>query len=295
MNNLTFRQLECFLEVCRDFNFSRAAARLNLAQPPLSRHIKELEATIGCQLFARSSRKVALTPAGHAFLEQVCTVPQLLNRASDAARRAARGETLRLKIGFVGAILNHRIYSYFREFRSTCPTIRLELTEDSPKELVRKIEGAELDGAFLGVEVPALPKGLQQIRWKSEHLYLCLPHEDTLDATETVSLETLQGKSLVTLNATVAPSYCNFLEKLFRKHNLSMNIVQEADSVSALLSLVIAGSGCALLSKSAFFAAKEYLTTLKISEPDAVFKEVFVYQTKSLPIISSFLNLISET
>ncbi len=294
MNKFTLRQIECFLEVCRDFSFTRAATRLNLAQPPLSRHIRELEQVLGCKLFDRTSRQVSLTEAGHAFLEQVCTLPQMLNRASDAAQRAQQGENSQLKIGFVSAILNHQIYECFREFRSSHPTVRLELTEDSPKELVQKLKESELHGAFLGVEIPSLPKGLQQIRWKSEPLYLCRPQGQTAISEDPISLKVLQNQPFVTLSAKAAPSYCNFIEKLLRKHKVAINTVQEVDSVSALLSLVIAGSGIALLSKSTFVAAKEYLTIQPIEEPDAVLKEVFVYRTGDLPILSPFLELVTK-
>lgn len=294
MNHFTLRQIECFLEVCRDLSFSRAASRLNMAQPPLSRHIRELESTLGCRLFERSSRKVALTSAGMAFLEHSCTIPQCLNKAADAARRTQAGERSRLRIGFVSAILNDRLFEAFRSFRIQHPTCRLELTDSSPTGLIEKLALSELDGAFLGMTVSPLPSFLEQLHWRSEPLRVCVPLEHVFSQRERIRMRDLEGASFVTLSAQTAPSFRNFVDALMQKFKVSVNTVQEADSVPALLSLVVAGSGLALLPGSAVVLAKDYLATCVLEEAEAVLHEVFVYRKSNRPAIEPLLQLLPE-
>jgi len=292
MNNMTLRQIECFLEVCRDFNFTNAARRLNLAQPPLSRHIRELEMGLGCRLFQRSSRRVELTEAGLAFLEQTCTIPQLLNKAADAARRAEAGETTRIRIGFVSAILNNRLFEVFRLFRISHPSIRLDLTENSPKGLIEKVSQEDIDGAFLGVAVHSLPSQLEQFHWRSEPLMVCIPQDHRLAHKETISIRDLGDESFVNLSMQTAPSYRNFMEGLFQKFKVTVNTVQEVESVSALLSLVVAGSGFALMPKSAVVTAQDHIATRPITESEAVLKEVFVFRRSNRTDVEPLIDLL---
>src|SRR5688572_4071582 len=106
MMDYSLRELECFVAVAEELSFTRAARRLHLSQPPLSRRIQSLEARLGTPLFLRSPRAVALTPAGRAFLADTKGALAQLRRAAERAKRAARGETARLDIGFVSAVLN---------------------------------------------------------------------------------------------------------------------------------------------------------------------------------------------
>ncbi|HEY9250730.1 MAG TPA: LysR family transcriptional regulator, partial [Rariglobus sp.] len=94
--NYSLRELECFTAVAEELSFTRAARKLHLAQPPLSRHVRMLEEKLGAPLFTRANRKVALTSAGALFYEETRTVlPQLLH-AGEATRRFASGETVSL-------------------------------------------------------------------------------------------------------------------------------------------------------------------------------------------------------
>ena len=116
MTEYSLRELECFLAVAGEMSFTRAAERLNLAQPPLSRHIRTLEEKLGVVLFERNQRRVALTPAGHAFRAEARDILPRLRRAGEAAKRAARGETDRVEVGFVSAVLSPELVAVFTGF-----------------------------------------------------------------------------------------------------------------------------------------------------------------------------------
>ena len=101
MNRIEVRQLECFLAVAEQLNFSKAARQLNLSQPPLTRHVQALEEKLGTKVFQRTTHSVSLTEAGVLFLEDARTILRHLDRATEAARRVNHGETARLRLAFV--------------------------------------------------------------------------------------------------------------------------------------------------------------------------------------------------
>src|SRR6478735_3172389 len=102
----SLRELECFTAVAEELSFTRAARRLHLSQPPLSRHIRALEEKVGARLFTREARVVALTQAGRLFHEESRGILAQLARAGEAARRSAHGESDRLRLGMVSAVMS---------------------------------------------------------------------------------------------------------------------------------------------------------------------------------------------
>src|SRR2546421_2974993 len=118
MIEYSMRELESFVAVAEELSFTRAAARLRLAQPPLSRHIRTLEERLGVRLFERTNRLVTLTPAGRVFHAEIQEPMLRLQRAGAAAKRAAVGETVRLDIGFVSSLLGPELAETFRHFRA---------------------------------------------------------------------------------------------------------------------------------------------------------------------------------
>src|SRR6478609_6296591 len=115
---MELRHLRYFLVLAETGNFTRAAAKLGIGQPPLSAQIRDLEAEVGAALFHRVPRGAELTAAGQAFFDIVQTVPGQVSAASEAARRAARGETGSLRIGFTGSgAFNSLVPSIIRAYR----------------------------------------------------------------------------------------------------------------------------------------------------------------------------------
>src|SRR5437016_5171989 len=113
MIDFSLRELESFLAVAEELSFTRAAKRLRLAQPPLSRHIRSLEDRLGVRLFERTNRTVALTLAGRAFYAEVREPLLSLERAAASAKRAASGALARLELGFVSSLLGPELADLF--------------------------------------------------------------------------------------------------------------------------------------------------------------------------------------
>jgi DNA-binding transcriptional LysR family regulator len=162
----TLRELECFTAVAEELSFTRAARRLHLAQPPLSRHIRVLEEKMGVRLFERDQHGVSLTTAGGRFYEETRGILPQLSRAGEAVRRAARGETSRLRLGFVSAVLSAELVGTFRKFRAAHSQVQVMLHDSPPAEQLQSIAEGRLDGGFVGLMPEYHPAGVKFVPWR---------------------------------------------------------------------------------------------------------------------------------
>src|SRR5271166_3463775 len=147
---MELRHIRYFLAVAEEQHFTRAAAKVGIGQPPLSQQIKDLEREVGAALFHRLAHGAELTEAGKAFLAGVKDMPLIAERATMAARRAARGETGSLRVGFTAsAAFNVVVPSAIRAFRRAYADVELLLEEANTTRLVAGLQDGTLDVAFL--------------------------------------------------------------------------------------------------------------------------------------------------
>lgn len=147
--DVELRHLRYFVAVAEELSFTRAAARLHMAQPPLSTQIRRLEQELGVALFDRSRRTIAITPAGELLLDEARRLLVQVDQALAAVQRAGTGETGRLTIGFVPSASNATLPGQLRAFRSRHPGVELFLREMPPDELVAALHGGGVDVCFL--------------------------------------------------------------------------------------------------------------------------------------------------
>ncbi len=139
---MELRHLRYFRTVATELHFGRAAARLQIAQPPLSKQIQDLEKELGFDLFTRTKRSVLLTPAGQAFLVEVNQIFQQLDRAIDIGGKTSRGELGQISIGFVGSATYNILPVMLHQFRDRYPQVRIELHElTTDRQLIWLREG----------------------------------------------------------------------------------------------------------------------------------------------------------
>jgi DNA-binding transcriptional LysR family regulator len=250
MTEYSLRELECFLAVAGEMSFTRAAERLNLAQPPLSRHIRTLEEKLGVVLFERNQRRVALTPAGHAFRAEARDILPRLRRAGEAAKRAARGETDRVEVGFVSAVLSPELVAVFTGFGKRHSQVRLQLHDLLPSDQLAALGRGELDVAFVGVAPERLPAGLAATSWREEALLAFVPPNHPLASRKEVRLAELADEPFVMISAEAAPSFVSLLHRLCLAEGFRPRIVQEASRAQAVAALTVAGAGVAILPAS---------------------------------------------
>jgi DNA-binding transcriptional LysR family regulator len=252
--SLDLRQLRYIIAVAEEGHITRAAERLGIQQPPLSRLIKAIEQEAKVQLFRRTPRGVELTNAGHAFLDGARTVFATLNRTLESARRAERGEQGRISVAFTSSTAFHPLVtSVIREFREALPLVTVTLVEGNPAELVERMEGDKLDVAFIRTRVPrqgelvfhslleepmvvALPNGHALARGKARE---ALPLKELSDETFVVYRQ--HGAWAVMRDAVFAAC---------RAAGFSPRVGQEAPHVISTLPLVATGIGISIVPAS---------------------------------------------
>src|SRR5271166_5295624 len=186
------RHIKYFLAVAEERHFTRAAAKVGIGQPPLSQQTKDLEREVGAALFHRLAHGAELTEAGKAFLAGVKDMPLIAERATMAARRAARGETGSLRVGFTAsAAFNVVVPSAIRAFRRAYPEIYLTLEEANTTRLVTGLREGALDAVFLRPGTPGSEE-LQLRPLSEEPMVVALPERHSAAALEEIELKTLK-------------------------------------------------------------------------------------------------------
>lgn len=244
---MELRHLRYFVAVAEELHFGRAAARLRIAQPPLSRQIRDLEGELGCELLHRTPRKVELTPAGTVFLAEARRLLERVEAAIEAARRASRGQYGKLAVGFVPSVSYTELPEVLRGFRERFPEVEVRIKILGPSEQVRALLDGDLDLGFLRGPVGHPKLEMEQVR--VEPLLAALPSHHPLATRPELALSALASEPFVFVPRERAPEYYDQLIALCRGAGFSPRVVQEAAQLE-LLSLVAAGFGVSLLPAS---------------------------------------------
>lgn len=245
----TLDQARSFIAVAEELHFGRAAKRLHMAQPPLSRLIRQLESELGATLFERNTRHVTLTPQGEALLEPARELVMLAQRMKDVVRKSQAGETGRVRLGFAGASVNQAVGELARQVRRRRPGISLELYSSQFSYLgLEKVLDDSLDIVigrwdFLPAEISSRLVAL-------EELLIALPESHPLADRETVDVEDLAGEAWIVLPGGAGATLPNRLNTLAMNAGFVPRIVQVAPDSWTLVVLVGAGMGISLILSS---------------------------------------------
>ncbi|MFC4169644.1 LysR family transcriptional regulator [Teichococcus aestuarii] len=244
-----FNQLRCFVAVAEELHFHRAAARLNMTQPPLSRQIQALEHRLGAVLLWRDSRGVRLTPAGQAFLEDARRLLRLAEGAALQVRRVARGQSGEVRIGFTAASSYGVLPRLVGLLRTRLPEITLTLREAVSQEQVQALQAGRLD---LGLLRPVgRPAGLLSTRVQREALLVALPRAHPLASRPAIALSALEDEPLITYPPVEGRYLHDLVTGLFRLSGIVPERVQHISQTHSILALVGAGLGVALVPRAA--------------------------------------------
>lgn len=249
---MELRHLRYFVQVASDLHFARAAAHLGMSQPPLSQQIRLLEQELGVLLLERTSRRVALTPAGAVFLEAAQRTLAEADRAILIARRAARGELGDLRIGFnASAPFIPQVASAMYAYRQDYPDVRLWLTEVAGTSQITAIKDSLLDLGFMrSHERPAVPPGLTATLILEERLVVATRPDHPLAGRSGLHLSDLGSHSLVVYASDRSGGFTETLFALMRDAGVEPKVAQSVGEVSTLLGLVAAGIGITIIAAS---------------------------------------------
>lgn len=290
----SLRELECFAAVAEELSFTRAASRLHLAQPPLSRHIRALEERLGARLFDRSGRKVALTGAGAVFYEETRGALPQLRRAAETTRRFIAGQNERLRLGFVSAVLSPEIVGVLRRFRQLHPTVQLIVHDLPPAEQLEALRGGGLDGGFVGLAPRHRSPGIRFLPWRRENLAAFIPSGHPLAGRSALRLRELAAEPFVTVSREAAPAFAVHLQELCAGAGFRPHVVLEAARAQAVAVSVAAGSGVAILPESLGRVIGDGAVVIPLTRVRPI-SHVFALNARTpSPPLKLFLQLLSR-
>jgi len=243
---MELRHLRYFLAVAEEGNFTRAAAKLGIGQPPLSQQIRDLENEIGVALFHRVPHGAELTAAGTAFLDEAKASLAAAEKAKLAAQGAARGETGRLALGFTASsAFNPVVSGTIRKFRARWPDVRLTLTEMNSHLLMEKLVRGEVD-AFIrpGLENP---KDVRMKRLADEPMLIALPSHHPLAVHPKLPISALANEAFVLFPRIVGLSLYDDVVEACRNAGFEMIVAQEAPQMPSVVNLVAADLGVSIV------------------------------------------------
>ena len=249
---IALRRLYAFVAVAEERQMTRAAERLGMAQPPLSRLVRGLEAELGVMLLRRLPRGVELTDAGQALFEEARTVLTRTGQIADTVRRVARGEQGRLAIGFTSsAALHPFVPAALLAFRAVQPGVRTELEEAGTMELVDAMLQGRLDAAFVRTPVESI-EGLIVDHVLDEPMVAAMPagHDLVQSGASTLPLTALAGEPFILYRRPTGPGLYDAIVAACRGAGFSPTVEQEAPRLLSTLSLVAAGLGITIVPAS---------------------------------------------
>ncbi|WP_372619052.1 LysR family transcriptional regulator [Falsiroseomonas sp.] len=269
---LDLRALRRFATLADERHFGRAAARLGMGQPQLSRALQALEREIGVRLLARSSREVALTEAGAALLEDSQRLLAIAEAAPQRARQAARGESGRLALGFSGSCAYAFLPAAIEGFRRSHPGIEFALREMSATRQVEALREASCDLCLL--RAARIPDGFAGALVFEEKLVAALPRTHRLAGRSRLDPGALRTADFVAFPARDSTEFHRQLITVCADAGFAPRIVQEVSPMHALIGLVGAGVGAAIVPASVrklHFAGVVYRPLAGVAERSRVF------------------------
>ncbi|MCO3020404.1 LysR family transcriptional regulator [Pseudomonas aeruginosa] len=238
---MELRHLRCFVALAEELHFTRAAERLHIEQPPLSRAIKELEDELGVVLFDRNRRGTVLTAAGTAFLQDVRRLFTVLEQARENAKAIGSGLRGSIRIAVSDGAIDPRLSVFLARCREEEPEIEIRLSEVPLAEQLRGLRSGDFTIGFahtadVGVGIVAEPI------WQ-DPLVIAVPARHALLAHKRVPLHELGGHPLVLCDPKACEGYCRELTRLLQGLEPKLNVVEEVSSLDMMLTLVGAGYG----------------------------------------------------
>eukprot|EP01037_Dinobryon_pediforme_P026125 gene26125-28536_t len=263
---MDLRQLRYFVTVAAERNFNKAAERLHMAQPPLSRSIQQLEAELGTELIDRTSRPLSLTPIGQIFHDQAVQILRRMEDMRAMMEAAIATEKRRFTIGFVASTIYARLPALIREFRAEMPEVEVTLVESTTLDQIAALKEGRIDIGFgrIRFEDPAVRRTVL----RREPLIAAVPLNSSLGQDGApVPLSALAREKLILYPSAPRPSYADQVLSLFHDNGLTPSMVLEVRELQIAIGLVAAEEGVAVIPDSVRRARTDDVRYLELVEP----------------------------
>ncbi|MGW8307845.1 MAG: LysR family transcriptional regulator [Achromobacter pulmonis] len=245
---MDIRQLRYFVTVAEELNFSRAATRLHMSQPPLSQQIKALEDEMGVALFLRTRREVKLTDAGHVFLRESRAVLAHLQAAVDTTLRTAKGDVGELRLGMATSAVFHVMPAILERLRRQFPQVNVAVTDMGSRDQIRAVHQGKIDIGIIH-EQPHIEE-LASRPIFSEAFSLAIPSAHPLAARPSIPLPELREQPFVAFSREHAPALFDSFIAACAQAGFSPNIAHTARHALTIFQMVGLGLGMAVVPSS---------------------------------------------
>lgn len=293
---LDLRRLRYFLTVAEELHFGRAALRLHVAQPPLTRQISTLETELGFRLFDRTSRTVTLTAQGRNFLPYARAVLEQVDLAETIAAKLASGRAGQLVLGYASSIALSDIFSQaIQAFAQRFPEVQLTLVEGASASQCPQIADGRIDIGLSRLRPPEGQTGVQVLSLGDEPLVAALASDNPLAGQPHLSLAQLATQPLIRYPGDYGSGLNDAIERLFQRNGLPLPHGPTGRQITSIIALVAAGQGVALVPECTRTLAKEGVTYRPLTDSDACAPLLVLTRAQGhSALVEAFLGVIDE-
>lgn len=291
---MELRHLRYFVALAEELNFGRAAARLHISQPPLTRQIQQLEEKIGARLFSRTTRGVELTAAGKTLLEEAQRILGMVRIATERTGKAARGQIGRLDVGIFGsAILNH-IPRLLMEFHTHYPEVEIALYPMTKAEQLEALRTHQITIGF-NRHVPVESDIVVETVY-FEPLVIALNREHPLAQCKSIRIADIINQPLIVYPRNTRTSFAQDVLRLIHDEGGVPQVVQEVADVVTAIALVASGFGICVTPQAASNLKLPGVVyrPIKASPPPSIELACLYRQDDESPILNAFLEIVRE-
>ncbi len=291
---MELRQLKYFVAVAEEGNLSRAAVRLHLSQPPLTRQIHQLELGLGARLFERNARGMVLTPAGRLFLDDARNILDMIERGQARARSAHEGQIGRLDVAVFGSVMFDRLPRLLARFRAENPGVELVFHTMNKGDQIEALRQGRIHAGFsrLTSSYPDMASEMLQ----HDGLLVALPEGHALLGRRRLRVQDLAGQPLVLFASGPRPNFTDVVYSLFERAGLRPTVGQTVEDTVTGIALVAAGFGACLVPESASYVQVPHVEFRPLANASNRLLDVNCMYRRAdhSPVTASFVRMVRE-
>lgn len=291
---MELRHIKYFSVLAEELNYSRAAERLCITQPPLTRQIQQLEDELGTPLFVRNSKKVELTVAGQLFREEARTILNMVSQFKERTKQLTEGKIGQLDVGIFGSAILNDIPQLLLSFRQRHPLVNITIHQQGKDEQLQALREKRITVGFNRLVPPEAGIAIEAMF--DEPLLVAVHESDSLAGQPLITLNDLIGKPLIIYPNATRNSFAQNVVALFDEAHIAPSIVQDAPDVLTSIALVSSGLGLCITPQSAE----------RLQLPNVIYRPLWAQPMPTIgmsclyrddddsPILKSFLEIVRE-
>lgn len=291
---MELRHLRYFVAVGDALSFTKGAEKLHLAQPSLTRQIKDLEEELGVRLLDRAKPRVSLTPEGKAFLKDAKRVLDLSNEIVDSVRRLSRHDSTPLNIGYVANLFYDLLPVTLEAFRRAYPAVPVNLWDMTCGDQFRALEEGRIDLGFVGLREPIQERGFEFRSIASYETCVALPNNHPLARKSSLLLKELEPSFFIGMSESSYPGYRDWLTQTCQRVGFSPRVLQDAEIERTLFQAVAAGLGVALLPAQAKRLPHDDVLFREL-KPRVLIESCIAWRgDNASPTLKAYVNMVTD-